>query len=126
MRRIPSNTTTSTATATASVHCYYRTTNPIPIPIMTSSHHHHQQHQQGDDVPAGAAASTPLSQDLMSPVSPTTEHSAADAQRAMEHTQAWKPKLDRRQSWDDQEHKRELQMGRIADVKTGPGFTENK
>lgn len=65
-----------------------------------------------------------LSKNLMSPASPTTPHSTADAERAMSSTQAWKPTFDRRQSWSKEEHKRALQMSKVGDVKEGPGFTE--
>ena len=73
-----------------------------------------------------------LAEELLA--SPTTStdggnikaQSGADAQRAMSATQAWKPALDRRQSWDNQEYKRELQMSRIGETPTGPGFTERK
>jgi len=51
---------------------------------------------------------------------------AADAKRAMSATAAWKPALDRRQSWDAQEHRREMMMTRISDVQAGPGFSESK
>lgn len=72
------------------------------------------------------ADASDLSTDLTSPVSPTTPHQTADAKRAMSATAAWKPALDRRQSWDNQEYKHKLQMTGISDVKTGPGFTERK
>ncbi|KAL1874927.1 hypothetical protein VTK73DRAFT_10353 [Phialemonium thermophilum] len=65
-----------------------------------------------------------LSQELTAPSSPTTEHCAADAKRAMSHTKAWRPVM-RRQSWDKEEHKHTLQMtGIIREVKTGFGFSE--
>lgn len=52
-------------------------------------------------------------------------HAAADAARAMQHTNSWKPSFERRQSWSKEDQKRELQMSSINDhVKTGPGFTE--
>lgn len=37
---------------------------------------------------------------------------------------AWKPNLDRRQSWSKQDQKREMHITTIDQVKTGPGFTE--
>ncbi|KAK1749511.1 hypothetical protein QBC47DRAFT_366118 [Echria macrotheca] len=40
---------------------------------------------------------------------PTSPHNAADAARAMTSTGAWQPRLDRRQSWDSQEYKHEMQ-----------------
>jgi hypothetical protein len=70
------------------------------------------------------AITTDLDASLTSPTSPTSPHGAADAQRAMNSTDTWKPSFNRRQSWSKEEHKHELQMGQIGDVKTGPGFTE--
>jgi len=54
-------------------------------------------------------AAAGLSRVLTSPTSPTSPHSAADAARAMSSTVTWQPRLDRRQSWDAQEYKHELQ-----------------
>jgi len=72
-----------------------------------------------------SSSTTPsLTQELTSQVSPTTPHSAADAQRGMSHVDAWKPQFNRRQSWSKEEHKHALQMSRVGDVKTGPGFSE--
>jgi hypothetical protein len=52
-------------------------------------------------------------------------HAAADAARAMQHTNSWQPSFQRRQSWSKEDQKRELQMSTINDAaKTGPGFTE--
>lgn len=65
-----------------------------------------------------------LTRQLTSPVSPTTPHTATDAQRGMSHVGAWQPRLDRRQSWDKEEHKHAMQMSGVRDVKTGPGFSE--
>jgi hypothetical protein len=42
----------------------------------------------------------------------------------MSHVSSWKPAFNRRQSWSKEEHKHALQMSRIDDVKTGPGFSE--
>jgi len=67
---------------------------------------------------------TSLTQDLTSPASPTTQHSAADAQRGMSRVESWTPQFNRRQSWSKEEQKHALQMSRVEDVKTGPGFTE--
>ncbi|KAK0375753.1 uncharacterized protein CCOS01_13267 [Colletotrichum costaricense] len=39
-------------------------------------------------------------------------------------TSSWKPSFERRQSWNQEDQKRALQMSHIEDVKTGPGFTE--
>ncbi|KZZ99539.1 hypothetical protein AAL_02111 [Moelleriella libera RCEF 2490] len=37
---------------------------------------------------------------------------------------AWKPALDRRQSWNKEDQKRAVQMTAVDEVKAGPGFTE--
>ncbi|KAF6812017.1 hypothetical protein CPLU01_14989 [Colletotrichum plurivorum] len=58
------------------------------------------------------------------PSSNPSTHSAADAARAIERTNSWKPSFERRQSWNKEDQKRELQMSHIDNVKTGPGFTE--
>lgn len=58
------------------------------------------------------------------PNAPARDHAAADAERAMSRTAAWKPATNRRQSWSKEDHKHALQMGHISDVRTGPGFTE--
>uniref|UniRef100_L2FIY6 Uncharacterized protein n=1 Tax=Colletotrichum fructicola (strain Nara gc5) TaxID=1213859 RepID=L2FIY6_COLFN len=46
---------------------------------------------------------------------------AAEAARVIERTNSWKPSFERRQSWNKEDQKRELQMSHIEDVKTGPG-----
>ncbi|KEY69945.1 hypothetical protein S7711_06477 [Stachybotrys chartarum IBT 7711] len=46
------------------------------------------------------------------------------ADRAMSHTNEWKPSFERRQSWNKEDQKRALQMTGIDRIKTGPGFTE--
>lgn len=78
------------------------------------------------------AASADLEEALVSPT--TTEHrrdslssstaAGDEAERARTATEAWKPAMNRRLSWNREEQKRSLQMGSIADVTTGPGFTE--
>ena len=73
-----------------------------------------------------------LSRVLTEPTSPTSPHSAADAARAMSSTGAWQPRLDRRQSWDAQEYKHELQKpmqtgaapATGGGLPTAQGFTE--
>ncbi|KAK1836362.1 hypothetical protein QBC39DRAFT_367174 [Podospora conica] len=74
-----------------------------------------------------------LSRVLTEPTSPTSPHNAADAARAMSSTEEWQPRLDRRQSWDAQEYKHELQkpmQSAKATAATGGGgehgFTEGK
>lgn len=66
--------------------------------------------------------------DFSPPKRRQSAHAAADAARAMDHTNSWQPaplSFTRRQSWSKEDQKRELQMGLIQDdVKTGPGFTE--
>ncbi|KAB5545910.1 hypothetical protein GE09DRAFT_222922 [Coniochaeta sp. 2T2.1] len=92
---------------------------PTPLNTSTStpssqSSSQHQQQQTAD-----------LAEQLTSPVSPTTPHTATDAQRGMSHVGEWKPEFNRRQSWSKEEHKHALQMGGVMrDVKTGPGFSE--
>ncbi|KAL2203416.1 hypothetical protein CC79DRAFT_1373560 [Sarocladium strictum] len=49
-----------------------------------------------------------------------------DSDRGMQHCSSWKPRFDRRQSWDQQDQKHALQMTGLQNVKEGPGFTENK
>jgi hypothetical protein len=47
------------------------------------------------------------------------------ANRAMSHTGAWKPALDRRQSWNAQEYKHEVQMRECErEEKRKGGFSE--
>ncbi|WYZ46018.1 hypothetical protein EsH8_IX_000243 [Colletotrichum jinshuiense] len=54
----------------------------------------------------------------------TGANPSAEAARVIERTNSWKPSYGRRQSWNKEDQKRELQMSHIEDVKTGPGFTE--
>ncbi|KAL8342853.1 hypothetical protein RB598_004286 [Gaeumannomyces tritici] len=78
------------------------------------------------------AASADLEEALVSPTTGTTaeHHRRRDsldgeaAERARTAAEAWKPAMDRRQSWNREEQKHSLQMSSIADVKTGPGFSE--
>lgn len=82
-----------------------RTASPLPMQIDTSG----------------------LTQDLTAPppsTSPTSPHSAADAQRAMSSTDAWQPRMDRRQSWSSQEYKHELQKGMFVPPEGKGGFSE--
>ncbi|KAK1980708.1 hypothetical protein LZ30DRAFT_555054, partial [Colletotrichum cereale] len=51
-------------------------------------------------------------------------HATSAPPQVIEHTNSWKPSFERRQSWNKEDQKRELQMSHIDDVKTGPGFTE--
>ncbi|KAM3491027.1 hypothetical protein MY3957_005665 [Beauveria namnaoensis] len=39
-------------------------------------------------------------------------------------TTSWTPNFERRQSWNAQDRKHELQMAALDSVRTGPGFTE--
>lgn len=80
--------------------------------------------KQPSYIETGSTHTTDLTEELTSPVSPTTSHSATDAQRGMSHVDAWKPQFNRRQSWSKEEHKHAMQMSRVGDVKTGPGFSE--
>ncbi|KAM7183857.1 hypothetical protein V8F20_012462 [Naviculisporaceae sp. PSN 640] len=66
-----------------------------------------------------------LSKDLMtSPTSPSSEHRASDAQRAMSSMDAWKPSFNRRQSWSQQEYKHHIQMSKVGHDQPDSGFTE--
>lgn len=77
------------------------------------------QHQQ-----LPQAINTDLDKVLTGPASPTTEHSAQEAQRAMSRTDSWKPAFNRRQSWNQEEHKHAQHMSKIDAVKEEPGFSE--
>jgi len=68
---------------------------------------------------------TDLSADLMRPTS-QGHSTAAGAERAMSSTAAWKPSFARRQSWNKEEQKHELQMAKVGSVQEGPGFTERR
>ena len=72
-----------------------------------------------------ALSSGPGTNDLV-PEEVTSPTKAAGAKRAMSAAASWKPVLDRRQSWDAQEHKHAMMMTRISDVQAGPGFSESK
>jgi len=54
----------------------------------------------------------------------TASHATSAPPQIVERTNSWKPSFGRRQSWNPEDQKRELQMSHIDDVKTGPGFTE--
>ncbi|GKT61634.1 hypothetical protein ColTof4_02732 [Colletotrichum tofieldiae] len=54
----------------------------------------------------------------------TGPHATSAPPQIIERTNSWKPSFERRQSWNKEDQKRELQMSHIDDVKTGPGFTE--
>ncbi len=66
-----------------------------------------------------------LSADLMRPTS-SSSSTAAGAQRAMSSTEAWKPSFGRRQSWNKEEQKHELQMSKVGNLQECPGFTERR
>lgn len=75
--------------------------------------------------PADAAAtSSGVTADAQHPESVPTRQS--DSDRGMRNTSAWKPRFDRRQSWNKEDQKHDLQMTGLQDVKSGPGFSENK
>ncbi|KAB5577956.1 hypothetical protein GE09DRAFT_1214170 [Coniochaeta sp. 2T2.1] len=78
-------------------------TKQQPTPINTSTSSSQSPQQQTAD----------LAEELTSPVSPTTPHTAVDAQRGMSHVGEWKPEFNRRQSWSKEEHKHALQMGGV-------------
>ncbi|KAL0472540.1 hypothetical protein QR685DRAFT_553015 [Neurospora intermedia] len=63
----------------------------------------------------------------------STSSSDAYAQRAMDHTSTWQPKLDRRQSWSQEQYKHEMQLrsgstggGSVRKVVGEEGFTEGR
>ncbi|EDO65104.2 hypothetical protein GE21DRAFT_5553 [Neurospora crassa] len=62
--------------------------------------------------------------------SASSSSSDAYAQRAMDHTSTWQPKLDRRQSWSQEQYKHEMQLrsgstgGSVRKVVGEEGFTE--
>ncbi|KAG5956393.1 hypothetical protein E4U57_002636 [Claviceps arundinis] len=60
--------------------------------------------------------------DQKAPIVKTTTTTAT----VMAAATAWKPSFDRRQSWNREEQKREMQMREVGAVKskTGSGFTE--
>jgi hypothetical protein len=57
---------------------------------------------------------------------PATQGTAEAVTRALQHTDSWQPRLDRRQSWSREENKHEAHMGAIGSVSTGPGFSERQ
>ena len=91
----------------------------------TMSQDQQAQTQHQTPKPDTTVASGPGTDDLV-PDEVASPTKAADAKRAMSAAAAWKPAMDRRQSWDAQEHKREMMMTRISDVQEGPGFSESK
>ena len=67
-----------------------------------------------------AATSSGVQADATKQVSGSTTVAASAARtaaerHAMEHADSWKPSLDRRQSWNQQDQKRALQMTGIQD-----------
>ncbi|KAM3542589.1 hypothetical protein BM221_001072 [Beauveria bassiana] len=50
--------------------------------------------------------------------------SAASSAQQKTTTTSWTPNFERRQSWNAQDRKHELQMAALDSVRTGPGFTE--
>ncbi|KAL8377418.1 hypothetical protein RB595_008207 [Gaeumannomyces hyphopodioides] len=112
--------TMSSSTATSANGGDVQQTRPAPTTARRQS------------VAEALAASADLEEALVSPTT-TAEHrrdslsSAADgegAERARTATKAWVPAMNRRQSWNREEQKHSLHMSSIADVKTGPGFSE--
>ncbi|KAG6121146.1 hypothetical protein E4U13_005349 [Claviceps humidiphila] len=57
---------------------------------------------------------------------PPTVKTTTTTATVMAAATAWKPSFDRRQSWNREEQKREMQMREVGAVKskTGSGFTE--
>ncbi|KAJ6444997.1 MFS multidrug transporter [Purpureocillium lavendulum] len=80
-----------------------------------------------DEVRSVYAADQPADNDSKAPSSSPPSHSdAAAAARAMDHTNAWQPSLDRRQSWSKEDQKHVLQMSSLDGAKTAPGFSEKQ
>ncbi|KAM3463451.1 hypothetical protein MY5147_000126 [Beauveria neobassiana] len=50
--------------------------------------------------------------------------SSAASSAQQKTTTSWTPNFERRQSWNAQDRKHELQMAALDSVRTGPGFTE--
>ncbi|KAK2028014.1 hypothetical protein LX32DRAFT_640407 [Colletotrichum zoysiae] len=71
---------------------------------------------------AASAADRSITPDVSSYT--TAPHATSAPPQVVERTNNWKPSFGRRQSWNQEDQKRELQMSHIDDVKTGPGFTE--
>ncbi|ROT43032.1 hypothetical protein SODALDRAFT_355224 [Sodiomyces alkalinus F11] len=75
--------------------------------------------------PPDAFPSTATTSTTTPPHQYRSAHAAADAARAMDHTNSWTPSFARRQSWNKEDMKHHVQMGGIQEsVRTGPGFTE--
>ncbi|KAG5953957.1 hypothetical protein E4U58_000254 [Claviceps cyperi] len=72
-------------------------------------------------IPSSQGAAPP---DQKPPIVKTTTTTATAT--VMAAATAWKPSFDRRQSWNREEQKREMQMREVGAVKskTGSGFTE--
>ncbi|EAQ87492.1 predicted protein [Chaetomium globosum CBS 148.51] len=87
--------------------------------LSSPKHHHHHHHHPHPTATTTNNNPTATNQDT------TAEDSGTE--RAMSHTGAWKPALDRRQSWSAQEYKHDLLkrqcMGGGAG-KEGGGFSE--
>lgn len=105
LRQIKSITTTNNNIATINNINFNINTTPKQTTTTMSTN---QQQSPPNPLQTNLAAAG-LSRVLTEPTSPTSPHSAADAARAMSTTGAWQPRLDRRQSWDAQEYKHELQ-----------------
>ncbi len=56
----------------------------------------------------------------------TSPHQEKDAARAISRTGSWKPRFERRLSYDMEDQKRHLQMTGVAAVKEEPGFSERR
>ncbi|KAG5946401.1 hypothetical protein E4U59_003936 [Claviceps monticola] len=73
----------------------------------------------------GAAAPDQKPSTVKTPT-PTPTPTPTTTATVMAAATAWKPSFDRRQSWNREEQKREMQMRGVGAVKakTGSGFTE--
>lgn len=105
-------------------------TEPSVVAATTANTSLNAPQDQQPRAPTPLIDTAGISQNLTASTSPTTPHSAADAARAMSSTDAWQPRLDRRQSWDSQEYKHSLQKTIIstngAAEKPESGFTERR
>ncbi|OAA43907.1 hypothetical protein BBO_04263 [Beauveria brongniartii RCEF 3172] len=56
--------------------------------------------------------------------SSSSSSSSGAASSAQQKTTSWTPNFERRQSWNAQDRKHELQMAALDGIRMGPGFTE--
>ncbi|CAM1503223.1 Fc.00g079990.m01.CDS01 [Cosmosporella sp. VM-42] len=72
-----------------------------------------------------SSSSAPTETSSSQPRRRLSAHAQADAARAMQHTNSWKPVYERRQSFSKEDQKHVLCMRSVGiEVKTELGFTE--